>query len=210
MCFLLQYLVTEWLNDKAEKQECPIECPLRITTDPTVLATTLNMLPGLVHSPLICTTPKHYIRFGSPFNPERRRRPFLLDGIYSSCKKVCLLRSPLQELYSQQALTGIPVKTLCLLRAYFHVFLLSWPYLVCPWSLQAMAADAFLARVQSSSWPFTRQNNCSVTLLLETCTFKSAVAVYYPAYVIQGVLVIFFRMFYVTTFTVRAWLTLWG
>ncbi|NXF78231.1 SETD5 protein, partial [Sclerurus mexicanus] len=82
-----KYLVTEWLNDKAEKQECPIECPLRITTDPTVLATTLNMLPGLIHSPLICTTPKHYIRFGSPFNPERRRRPFLLDGIYSSCKK---------------------------------------------------------------------------------------------------------------------------
>ncbi|XP_048344090.1 histone-lysine N-methyltransferase SETD5 isoform X2 [Sphaerodactylus townsendi] len=82
-----KYLVTEWLNDKAEKQECPIECPLRITTDPTVLATTLNMLPGLVHSPLICTMPKHYIRFGSPFTPERRRRPVQLDGNYSSCKK---------------------------------------------------------------------------------------------------------------------------
>ncbi|XP_058144654.1 histone-lysine N-methyltransferase SETD5 isoform X8 [Dasypus novemcinctus] len=82
-----KYLVTEWLNDKAEKQECPVECPLRITTDPTVLATTLNMLPGLIHSPLICTTPKHYIRFGSPFIPERRRRPFLPDGTFSSCKK---------------------------------------------------------------------------------------------------------------------------
>ncbi|XP_006851625.1 PREDICTED: SET domain-containing protein 5 isoform X2 [Chrysochloris asiatica] len=82
-----KYLVTEWLNDKAEKQECPVECPLRITTDPTVLATTLNMLPGLIHSPLICTTPKHYIRFGSPFIPERRRRPLLPDGIFSSCKK---------------------------------------------------------------------------------------------------------------------------
>uniref|UniRef100_A0A5F8GB31 SET domain containing 5 n=1 Tax=Monodelphis domestica TaxID=13616 RepID=A0A5F8GB31_MONDO len=82
-----KYLVTEWLNDKAEKHECPVECPLRITTDPTVLATTLNMLPGLVHSPLICTTPKHYIRFGSPFIPERRRRPLLLDGTFSSCKK---------------------------------------------------------------------------------------------------------------------------
>nr|XP_033782058.1 histone-lysine N-methyltransferase SETD5 isoform X2 [Geotrypetes seraphini] len=82
-----KYLVTEWLNDKVEKQDCPIECPLRITTDPTVLATTLNMLPGLSHSPLICTTPKHYIRFGSPFNPERRRRPFLVDGTYGSCKK---------------------------------------------------------------------------------------------------------------------------
>lgn len=83
-----KYLVTEWLNDKAEKQECPVECPLRITTDPTVLATTLNMLPGLIHSPLICTTPKHYIRFGSPFIPERRRRPLLPDGTFSSCKKV--------------------------------------------------------------------------------------------------------------------------
>ncbi|XP_059967078.1 histone-lysine N-methyltransferase SETD5 isoform X1 [Mesoplodon densirostris] len=82
-----KYLVTEWLNDKAEKQECPVECPLRITTDPTVLATTLNMLPGLIHSPLICTTPKHYIRFGSPFIPERRRRPLLPDGMFSSCKK---------------------------------------------------------------------------------------------------------------------------
>ncbi|EQB76969.1 hypothetical protein CB1_000105028 [Camelus ferus] len=84
-----KYLVTEWLNDKAEKQECPVECPLRITTDPTVLATTLNMLPGLIHSPLICTTPKHYIRFGSPFIPERRRRPLLPDGTFSSCKKLC-------------------------------------------------------------------------------------------------------------------------
>ncbi|KAG8516870.1 Histone-lysine N-methyltransferase SETD5 [Galemys pyrenaicus] len=82
-----KYLVTEWLNDKAEKQESPVECPLRITTDPTVLATTLNMLPGLTHSPLICTTPKHYIRFGSPFVPERRRRPLLPDGTFSSCKK---------------------------------------------------------------------------------------------------------------------------
>uniref|UniRef100_A0AAR2K571 SET domain-containing protein n=1 Tax=Pygocentrus nattereri TaxID=42514 RepID=A0AAR2K571_PYGNA len=83
-----KYLVTEWLNDKApERVEEPVERPLRITTDPTVLATTLNMLPGLSHSPLICTTPKHYIRFGSPFNPERRRRPLTVDPAYGSCKK---------------------------------------------------------------------------------------------------------------------------
>ncbi|XP_035380230.1 histone-lysine N-methyltransferase SETD5 isoform X2 [Electrophorus electricus] len=83
-----KYLVTEWLNDKApERVEEPVERPLRITTDPTVLATTLNMLPGLVHSPLICTTPKHYVRFGSPFNPERRRRPLTVDPAYGSCKK---------------------------------------------------------------------------------------------------------------------------
>ncbi|XP_066520897.1 histone-lysine N-methyltransferase SETD5 isoform X2 [Hoplias malabaricus] len=83
-----KYLVTEWLNDKVpERVEEPVERPLRITTDPTVLATTLNMLPGLSHSPLICTTPKHYIRFGSPFNPERRRRPLTVDPAYGSCKK---------------------------------------------------------------------------------------------------------------------------
>ncbi|XP_018581399.1 histone-lysine N-methyltransferase SETD5 isoform X2 [Scleropages formosus] len=83
-----KYLVTEWLNDKVlEKPECPVERPLRITTDPTVLATTLNMLPGLSHSPLICTTPKHYVRFGSPFTPERRRRPVIVDGSYGSFKK---------------------------------------------------------------------------------------------------------------------------
>ncbi|XP_053576843.1 histone-lysine N-methyltransferase SETD5 isoform X2 [Bombina bombina] len=82
-----KYLVTEWLNDKVEKQECPIDHPLRITTDPTVLATTLNMLPGLTHSPLICTAPKHYIRFVSPFMPDRRKRPPKIDGTYGSCKK---------------------------------------------------------------------------------------------------------------------------
>ncbi|XP_061689662.1 histone-lysine N-methyltransferase SETD5 isoform X3 [Syngnathoides biaculeatus] len=88
-----KYLVTEWLNEKipgAEKlqQELPIERPLRITTDPTVLATTLNMLPGISHSSVICTTPRHYVRFGSPFNPERRRpRPLQMDGSYGCFKK---------------------------------------------------------------------------------------------------------------------------
>ncbi|NXO61840.1 SETD5 protein, partial [Phainopepla nitens] len=111
-----KYLVTEWLNDKAEKQECPIECPLRITTDPTVLATTLNMLPGLVHSPLICTTPKHYIRFGSPFNPERRRRPFLLDGIYSSCKKRWI-KQALEEGMTQTSAAPQESRTQCLYQS---------------------------------------------------------------------------------------------
>ncbi|XP_039859007.1 histone-lysine N-methyltransferase SETD5 isoform X2 [Simochromis diagramma] len=88
-----KYLVTEWLNDKIPggeriHQEVPVERPLRITTDPTVLATTLNMLPGLSQSSLICTTPRHYIRFGSPFNPERRRpRPLQMDGTYGCYKK---------------------------------------------------------------------------------------------------------------------------
>uniref|UniRef100_UPI0037E7FA67 histone-lysine N-methyltransferase SETD5 isoform X1 n=1 Tax=Semicossyphus pulcher TaxID=241346 RepID=UPI0037E7FA67 len=88
-----KYLVTEWLNDKIPAgdkvhQEVTVERPLRITTDPTVLATTLNMLPGLSHSSLICTAPRHYVRFGSPFNPERRRpRPLQMDGTYGCFKK---------------------------------------------------------------------------------------------------------------------------
>lgn len=94
MSFFFQYLVTEWLNEKSpggEKlpQELPVERPLRITTDPTVLATTLNMLPGLSHTSLICTAPRHYVRFGSPFNPERHRpRPLRMDGTYGCYKKV--------------------------------------------------------------------------------------------------------------------------
>ncbi|XP_074862197.1 histone-lysine N-methyltransferase SETD5 isoform X3 [Carettochelys insculpta] len=111
-----KYLVTEWLNDKAEKQECPIECPLRITTDPTVLATTLNMLPGLIHSPLICTTPKHYIRFGSPFIPERRRRPLQLDGVYSSCKKRWM-KQALEEGMTQTSSSPQENRTQCLYQS---------------------------------------------------------------------------------------------
>ncbi|XP_061474895.1 histone-lysine N-methyltransferase SETD5 isoform X3 [Rhineura floridana] len=111
-----KYLVTEWLNDKAEKQECPIECPLRITTDPTVLATTLNMLPGLIHSPLICTMPKHYIRFGSPFTPERRRRPVQLDGNYNSCKKRWM-KQALEEAMTQTSATSQENRTQCLYQS---------------------------------------------------------------------------------------------
>ena len=54
-----------------------------------MLATTLNMLPGLSHTSYICTAPKHYVRFGSPFNPERHRpRPLQMDGTYGCYKKV--------------------------------------------------------------------------------------------------------------------------
>ncbi|CAI9554090.1 unnamed protein product, partial [Staurois parvus] len=97
-----KYLVTEWLNDKVEKQDCPMDQPLRITTDPTVLATTLNMLPGLSHSPSINTLPKHYIRFVSPYMPERRRRPPKVDGTYGSCKKRWM-KLALEEAVTQPA-----------------------------------------------------------------------------------------------------------
>ncbi|XP_077307931.1 histone-lysine N-methyltransferase SETD5 isoform X1 [Lithobates pipiens] len=97
-----KYLVTEWLNDKVEKQDCPMDQPLRITTDPTVLATTLNMLPGLSNSPSINTLPKHYIRFVSPYMPERRRRPPKVDGTYGSCKKRWM-KLALEEAVAQPA-----------------------------------------------------------------------------------------------------------
>ncbi|KAJ8400635.1 hypothetical protein AAFF_G00394040 [Aldrovandia affinis] len=102
-----KYLVTEWLNDKVlEKPECPVDRPLRITTDPTVLATTLNMLPGLSHSPLICTAPKHYVRFGSPFTPERRRRPVNVDGSYGSFKKRWIKQAQDESMSSATAEDG--------------------------------------------------------------------------------------------------------
>lgn len=66
------------------------ERPLRITTDPEVLATQLNSLPGLTYSPHVYSTPKHYIRFTSPFLSEKRRKKELVENITGSCKKVML------------------------------------------------------------------------------------------------------------------------
>ncbi|KAJ8393430.1 hypothetical protein AAFF_G00061520, partial [Aldrovandia affinis] len=51
--------------------EPPPERPLRISSDPEVLATQLNALPGLACSPQVYSTPKHYVRFSSPFLANR-------------------------------------------------------------------------------------------------------------------------------------------
>uniref|UniRef100_A0ACB8FQ67 Histone-lysine N-methyltransferase 2E n=1 Tax=Sphaerodactylus townsendi TaxID=933632 RepID=A0ACB8FQ67_9SAUR len=86
-----KHLVNEWLSEKNEKPGKPSdslsERPLRITTDPEVLATQLNSLPGLTYSPHVYTTPKHYIRFTSPFLSEKRRRKEPMENIIGSCKK---------------------------------------------------------------------------------------------------------------------------
>ncbi|XP_073184602.1 inactive histone-lysine N-methyltransferase 2E isoform X3 [Lepidochelys kempii] len=86
-----KHLVSEWLSEKIEKTGKPIdslsERPLRITTDPEVLATQLNSLPGLTYSPHVYSTPKHYIRFTSPFLSEKRRRKEPMENITGSCKK---------------------------------------------------------------------------------------------------------------------------
>lgn len=75
--------------------------PLRISTDPEVLATQLNSLPGMACSPHVYSTPKHYVRFSSPFLanrspstpavPAARRRSRELSDpppTSGSCKKV--------------------------------------------------------------------------------------------------------------------------
>ncbi|XP_039373169.1 inactive histone-lysine N-methyltransferase 2E isoform X1 [Mauremys reevesii] len=86
-----KHLVSEWLSEKNEKTGKPTdsisERPLRITTDPEVLATQLNSLPGLTYSPHVYSTPKHYIRFTSPFLSEKRRRKEPMENITGSCKK---------------------------------------------------------------------------------------------------------------------------
>ncbi|XP_027607599.1 inactive histone-lysine N-methyltransferase 2E isoform X1 [Pipra filicauda] len=86
-----KHLVSEWLSEKSDKAGKPTdslpERPLRITTDPEVLATQLNSLPGLTYSPHVYSTPKHYIRFTSPFLSEKRRKKEPVENITGSCKK---------------------------------------------------------------------------------------------------------------------------
>uniref|UniRef100_A0A8C7PY96 Lysine (K)-specific methyltransferase 2E n=1 Tax=Oncorhynchus mykiss TaxID=8022 RepID=A0A8C7PY96_ONCMY len=66
-----KHLVSEWCVDKQERSlrtpEPAPERPLRISSDPEVLATQLNALPGMGPSPHVYSTPKHYVRFSSPF-----------------------------------------------------------------------------------------------------------------------------------------------
>ncbi|KAL0195864.1 hypothetical protein M9458_009436, partial [Cirrhinus mrigala] len=67
----------EWMGvDKQERvasrtPEPPPERPLRISSDPEVLATQLNSLPGMACSSHVYSTPKHYVRFSSPFLANR-------------------------------------------------------------------------------------------------------------------------------------------
>ncbi|XP_053320214.1 inactive histone-lysine N-methyltransferase 2E isoform X9 [Spea bombifrons] len=99
---LVTHLVNEWLNEKHEKPGKPGEVfherPLRITTDPEVLATQLNSLPGLIYSPHVYTTPKHYIRFTSPFLSEKKKKKE--DENVSSCCKKRWLKQALEEEHS--------------------------------------------------------------------------------------------------------------
>ncbi|XP_060759790.1 LOW QUALITY PROTEIN: inactive histone-lysine N-methyltransferase 2E [Neoarius graeffei] len=73
-----KHLVNEWLSVEKQEQRVlmrspePVpDRPLRISTDPEVLATQLNSLPGMACSPHVYSTPKHYVRFSSPFLANR-------------------------------------------------------------------------------------------------------------------------------------------
>lgn len=75
--FVGQHFVSEWVGDKQQDRSAvrtpePVpERPLRISSDPEVLATQLNALPGLACTPQVYSTPKHYVRFSSPFLANR-------------------------------------------------------------------------------------------------------------------------------------------
>ncbi|XP_030575862.1 inactive histone-lysine N-methyltransferase 2E isoform X3 [Archocentrus centrarchus] len=72
-----KHFVSEWVGEKQQDRgavrtpEPAPERPLRISSDPEVLATQLNALPGLACSPQVYSTPKHYVRFLSPFLANR-------------------------------------------------------------------------------------------------------------------------------------------
>lgn len=69
--------MNEWVGEKQQDRggvrtpEPAPERPLRISSDPEVLATQLNALPGMACSPQVYSTPKHYVRFSSPFLANR-------------------------------------------------------------------------------------------------------------------------------------------
>ncbi|XP_043964640.1 inactive histone-lysine N-methyltransferase 2E isoform X3 [Gambusia affinis] len=72
-----KHFVSEWVGEKQQDRgsvrtpEPVPDRPLRISSDPEVLATQLNALPGMTCSPQVYSTPKHYIRFSSPFLANR-------------------------------------------------------------------------------------------------------------------------------------------
>uniref|UniRef100_A0A3Q1D0H4 Lysine (K)-specific methyltransferase 2E n=1 Tax=Amphiprion ocellaris TaxID=80972 RepID=A0A3Q1D0H4_AMPOC len=83
-----KHFVSEWVGEK-QQDRCAVrtpepapERPLRISSDPEVLATQLNALPGMACSPQVYSTPKHYVRFSSPFLANRKTPPTT-----GSCKK---------------------------------------------------------------------------------------------------------------------------
>uniref|UniRef100_A0A8C3B1U3 Lysine (K)-specific methyltransferase 2E n=1 Tax=Cyclopterus lumpus TaxID=8103 RepID=A0A8C3B1U3_CYCLU len=93
-----KHFVSEWVGEKMQDRGAvqtpePVpERPLRISSDPEVLATQLNALPGMACSPQVYSTPKHYVRFSSPFLANRKLPE--TPPTTGSCKK---LPTPLKK-----------------------------------------------------------------------------------------------------------------
>uniref|UniRef100_A0A673H4N2 Histone-lysine N-methyltransferase 2E-like n=1 Tax=Sinocyclocheilus rhinocerous TaxID=307959 RepID=A0A673H4N2_9TELE len=106
-----KHLVSEWMGvDKQEQgasrtPEPPPERPLRISSDPEVLATQLNSLPGMACSSHVYSTPKHYVRFSSPFLANRKMPE--TPPTTGSCKKRWL-KQALEEEGSTSPGGGLP------------------------------------------------------------------------------------------------------
>ncbi|MEQ2211284.1 hypothetical protein XENOCAPTIV_020878, partial [Xenoophorus captivus] len=72
-----EVIPSHWVGEKQQDRAAvrtpePVpDRPLRISSDPEVLATQLNALPGMTCSPQVYSTPKHYVRFSSPFLANR-------------------------------------------------------------------------------------------------------------------------------------------
>ncbi|XP_042156325.1 inactive histone-lysine N-methyltransferase 2E isoform X4 [Oncorhynchus tshawytscha] len=120
-----KHLVSEWCVDKQERSlrtpEPIPERPLRISSDPEMLATQLNALPGMGPSPHVYSTPKHYVRFSSPFLairspttpgvPTGRRRSRELPDTpptSGSCKKRWLKQALEEETTTPPPSSGRP------------------------------------------------------------------------------------------------------
>uniref|UniRef100_A0A8C7ZPE1 Lysine (K)-specific methyltransferase 2E n=1 Tax=Oryzias sinensis TaxID=183150 RepID=A0A8C7ZPE1_9TELE len=85
-----KHFVSEWVGEK-QQDRCAVrtpepvpERPLRISSDPEVLATQLNALPGMACSPQVYSTPKHYVL---PSGRRRSRELPETPPTTGSCKK---------------------------------------------------------------------------------------------------------------------------
>uniref|UniRef100_A0A8C7X4Q1 Lysine (K)-specific methyltransferase 2E n=1 Tax=Oryzias sinensis TaxID=183150 RepID=A0A8C7X4Q1_9TELE len=98
------------------------ERPLRISSDPEVLATQLNALPGMACSPQVYSTPKHYVRFSSPFLANRSpatpgrwlKQALEEEGSTSPARRLSLLGdSPLSPSISGDSDSPLPYNGTC-------------------------------------------------------------------------------------------------
>lgn len=148
------------------------ERPLRISSDPEVLATQLNALPGMACSPQVYSTPKHYVRFSSPFLANRspttpgvptgrRRSRELAETLPTtgSCKKVrgpASGRTPCPRTDSSHQQNGFlpcfsPVRTIKQVKAPYRYLWSLFLFLFQRWLKQALEEEGSTSPVRRPS-----------------------------------------------------------